>query len=132
MKKECSKCSEIKDYSEFSKKSRSPIGIRSECKTCQAILSRKYRSKNGKETLRAYNAKHKYNLTLEEYDSYLATPCDICNCKAIHLDHCHDSGKIRGGLCRSCNLLLGYAKDNTNTLRNAIKYLEDSCTQKNT
>lgn len=84
------------------------------------------------ETKRKSHAMNKYGLTLEEYYAHLETPCDICGEEAKHLDHCHDSGKVRGGLCRACNIAIGLMKDNTNTMRSAIKYLEDSCTQKNT
>lgn len=43
----------------------------------------------------------------------------------FHVDHCHDSGKVRGLLCMACNIMLGKAQDNTETLRAAIKYLEE-------
>ena len=55
--------------------------------------------------------------------------CDICTLPFLgnrdqHIDHCHDSGQIRGVLCRNCNIMLGYAKDNPQRLLNAVKYLE--------
>lgn len=40
-----------------------------------------------------------------------------------HIDHCHTSGRIRGILCSSCNLMLGHAKDNPETLARAAAYL---------
>lgn len=39
------------------------------------------------------------------------------------VDHCHINNTVRGLLCHSCNTLLGAAKDNPNTLRRAIDYL---------
>lgn len=40
--------------------------------------------------------------------------CAICRCyisgkgkNIFHLDHCHETGKPRGLVCRSCNRLLG-------------------------
>lgn len=69
--------------------------------------------------------KEEYNLMIEnQYGS-----CAICLSKSIsgrgrwHVDHCHSSGKVRGLLCKNCNLFLGLAKDNIQTLGNAIKYL---------
>lgn len=51
--------------------------------------------------------------------------CEICKrlCR-IHRDHCHRTGKSRGGLCQKCNLGLGLFNDNTALLRAAVKYLE--------
>jgi hypothetical protein len=53
--------------------------------------------------------------------------CEICKGPAIGrdraYDHSHDTGKIRGVLCRYCNLGLGYFKDNKNSLNTAIEYL---------
>lgn len=43
--------------------------------------------------------------------------------RAIHVDHNHDTGQIRSLLCGNCNLMIGYAKENTDTLENAIAYL---------
>lgn len=39
------------------------------------------------------------------------------------LDHDHITKKFRGILCNRCNVILGFAGDNENILRNAIKYL---------
>jgi hypothetical protein len=56
--------------------------------------------------------------------------CAICNCKTaggmgnFHLDHCHQTGRIRGLLCDRCNKMLGMAKDRPEILRAAAKYLE--------
>jgi hypothetical protein len=55
--------------------------------------------------------------------------CVICKEKLQfgHLsaiDHCHKTGKVRGILCRSCNLLLGHAKDSIETLKSAQEYLK--------
>ena len=58
--------------------------------------------------------------------------CAICskhadeNGQELAIDHCHDTGKVRGLLCRECNLALGYLDDNINLFANAIKYLNAS------
>jgi mannose-6-phosphate isomerase-like protein (cupin superfamily) len=41
-----------------------------------------------------------------------------------HIDHDHRTGKVRGALCYRCNMLLGYAKDNSCILKAASAYLE--------
>lgn len=41
-------------------------------------------------------------------------------------DHCHNTGTVRGFLCHHCNLMLGHAKDNVQTLHAAINYLKET------
>jgi len=57
--------------------------------------------------------------------------CVICdsddpkgNHGVFHVDHCHETGKVRGLLCDTCNRGLGMFYDNTNILKSAIEYLE--------
>jgi hypothetical protein len=54
--------------------------------------------------------------------------CDICGVPITGLnhnvDHSHDTNKIRGVLCRSCNLGLGMFDDNIDRLRIAADYIE--------
>ena len=87
--------------------------------------------------MRAHKLKHKYNMTVEDYD-YLWEQqngvCAICgqeetmkhqNGKTTRLsvDHNHKTGKVRGLLCRKCNIVIGNAKDNIDILFKAIQYL---------
>lgn len=52
--------------------------------------------------------------------------CAACGEKTSepHVDHCHATGKIRGVLCRGCNLALGHAKNDPAVLRKLAEYLE--------
>lgn len=73
-----------------------------------------------------------YNMTIEAFDSLLASQngvCSICAGPAagrgtFHVDHCHKTGIIRGLLCHHCNVGLGCAKDNPALLRKMANYLE--------
>ena len=55
--------------------------------------------------------------------------CDMCECvlpldfSKIHVDHCHKTGYVRGLLCNTCNVALGYI-ENDKILANAIRYIE--------
>lgn len=92
---------------------------------------------------RSYKTKQKaarvlntYNLTVAQCDDiwrYQGGQCAICKTEigrpsevgvTTHIDHDHDTGKVRGLLCPHCNLMLGHAKDNPETLRTAARYLE--------
>lgn len=44
--------------------------------------------------------------------------------RKTHIDHCHDTGKVRGILCHFCNLVLGQAKDRAEVLRRLAEYLD--------
>jgi transcription elongation factor Elf1 len=71
--------------------------------------------------------KKKYGITKIEYQEMVdATPhCPICGSEEpLVVDHDHSTSKVRGLICNHCNLVLGHAKDNIETLKNAIKYLE--------
>lgn len=74
-----------------------------------------------------------YGITEEDFLNLIRiqnNKCDICrvdfSCiktKDIHVDHCHETGQVRGVLCRWCNLTLGHAKDSINILELSIDYL---------
>lgn len=76
--------------------------------------------------------RRKYGITLEEYESMVEAQngkCLICHFPPLEgdrlvVDHDHKTKKIRGLLCRNCNLVLGHASDNTKILLAAIAYLE--------
>ncbi len=40
------------------------------------------------------------------------------------VDHRHSDGKVRGLLCKKCNLMLGYARDSGDILAQGILYLK--------
>ena len=76
----------------------------------------------------------KYGIGVEEYEALRLAQgnrCAICgtddpasNAGEWHVDHCHESGAVRGLLCSRCNIGLGYFKDDPARLTAAIKYLE--------
>lgn len=98
-----------------------------------------YRIKNKDKIaiqVKGYRLKKRYGMTIEQYDSLLKEQnnrCAICNRhqselqKPLAVDHNHKSGKVRGLLCTSCNLMLGYVCDSVNVLDKAKEYLCKYC-----
>jgi hypothetical protein len=81
---------------------------------------------------RRLNLRNSFNLTLEQYIQLLVGQdykCKICKQppsgikEVLCVDHCHATGKIRGLLCGTCNMLIGSAKEDKSILANAINYL---------
>lgn len=100
---------------------------------CQACYSREHRRKNPEKRRRwAHRAKIAvYGLTEEAYDAlYKAQEgrCAICRdelleSRRIHIDHNHQTGKVRGLLCSGCNRALGMLGDSVAGVRRALEYL---------
>lgn len=76
----------------------------------------------------------KYAISLNEYNRLLDkqnNSCAICGTKSpagvsgeFVIDHCHDSGTVRGLLCNHCNTGLGKLGDTIESLEKALKYLK--------
>ena len=83
-----------------------------------------------REEVRIKALMNNYGLTLEEYEVMLErqeNKCSICGSKhtVLCVDHNHETGKVRGLLCHSCNLGLGTFKDNIHLLQKSIDYLKE-------
>lgn len=76
---------------------------------------------------REQNLWHRYGITEAEFDTLLAQQgggCAICGRQTtLCVDHDHDTGEVRGILCRECNRALGLFGDDSDTLERAAKYL---------
>lgn len=81
---------------------------------------RRSRIKNPAATREANWRRHGINLSYEGYEALLVTQeyrCAVCGThasdlnKALAVDHDHDTGKVRGLLCDSCNKAVGLLQD---------------------
>ena|GEM_PF-2227119 len=76
--------------------------------------------------------KREYGITWDEYCFHLEKQghrCAICGKdnngkRNFAVDHCHQTGSLRGLLCNPCNSALGQFGDSADTLYKAIEYLE--------
>jgi len=150
--KHCYKCGKDKVLSEFPKHKGHSDGLASECKSCNSIRVKAWVASLPKERLikhKSYHNKYSqehpasweskrdtrfrtnYGRSLAEYNALLEKQdfrCAICRkhvsefSKALHNDHNHVTGKLRGLLCHKCNLRLGHLEDKA-FLAVAIEYL---------
>ena len=122
--KQCRSCGVEKPLSEFHQK-------QADCKSCR----RKKDSKRYYETDRANYYKRTYGITLADYDRMYEEQegcCAICGTHQLEItkrfcvDHCHDTGQVRGLLCDSCNKGIGILQDNDDILYRAADYIRAS------
>jgi len=84
---------------------------------------------------RAYYFKRHYGITMNELAEMWEVQNGVCGnhkCNRVlvqekggfAVDHCHATGKIRGLLCRFCNVSLGNMEDDVNKLLGLIAYLQ--------
>jgi hypothetical protein len=59
--------------------------------------------------------------------------CSCCNRKrrgTLHLDHCHETGRLRGFVCSGCNTAIGMVGESASALAKASKYVSSQCLQR--
>jgi hypothetical protein len=133
-KKRCSKCKKDKPLSAFTRSKKLKCGYESQCKDCKRPAIKAWNKRrpaaDKNKTHRKSIMKVKYGLSEEQYLNLLSAQgnrCAICNCsfqeKRVCIDHCHETGIVRGLLCANCNTGLGHFKDDTQSLQSAIEYL---------
>lgn len=131
--KTCADCLELKDYSEFPPFKRNKDGYYSYCRVCHRKKGRAYKERRKPVTTVQNRVRQllRYGLTQAGFDALLNTQGGLCAiCKGPepkhinwNIDHCHVTGRIRGILCRPCNLGLGHFQDNPVLLVAAVEYL---------
>jgi hypothetical protein len=80
------------------------------------------------EQRRESRLKATYGITLDDFERMREAQggrCAICGTSPDRLvvDHCHESGKVRGLLCAHCNISLGFMRDDPSAARKASEYL---------
>ncbi len=139
--KQCRGCRKAKPLSDFYQIKyrdlrRGGKSHRSRCIACEAISNRSQReSSRGREYQKNYRLLCKFGITLDKYREMLAEQCGMCaicgKTKAddtkghdLSVDHDHATGKVRGLLCRHCNVAIGKLGDSVEGLMRAVNYLK--------
>jgi hypothetical protein len=134
--KVCTKCGQPKLLSEFCSHPNSPDKLQYWCKPCQNKLRAKTRSTlEGKRKRRDAGLRRWYKISIDEYESLLAKceyKCQICGGEGddrtgLHVDHDHQTNKVRGLLCGNCNRALGGVRDNLEIALSLVEYIRSSC-----
>lgn len=132
--KQCSRCLEVKPWSEYTMRGKSRGGESRPQAFCR---------KCGVARVQAWKAKHpeRYaalkNGTLQKRRAAKVAlvgrephACDICGVLFVgshhdagHYDHNHATGEPRGWLCTKCNVGIGSLGDNPKIVERALKYL---------
>ena len=95
-----------------------------------------YRRSTKRTNLRKFALRHGVEIDIDLYDQMVDEQdgrCLICASEpgsiALAVDHDHETGRVRGLLCRSCNQGLGHFRDDPGLLRRAAIYLERDAKQ---
>lgn len=145
--KTCKKCGQTKPLDDFHRESKAHDGRTFYCKECNKKKARDWYANNvdhAKERMRThnrtragefrdYNLRRKYGITAAEYDALLEEQggvCAICggterieDGRAMAVDHCHRTNKVRGILCSHCNRAIGMLGDDPEVIARAVTYL---------
>jgi hypothetical protein len=136
VRKTCKKCGEVKPLEAYYEHPRTRDGRKGSCKACDAVKTNAWRRDNPERTKainRRVKLKKNFGITPEQYDEMLAAQGGVCaSCSTdkpggpygiFAVDHDHSTGKVRGLLCKNCNLAIGMLGDSAEGVRKALAYL---------
>ena len=126
--KKCGKCGQEKPLDQFHLQPSGKHGRHSYCKPCENRRRRESAPRTySEENKRKWQIKSRYGLTPDDVEVMKASQddnCAICQSALVrfHIDHCHNTGAVRGLVCHKCNIRLG-GWDDLEWRDKAIKYL---------
>lgn len=135
----CCICKEFKPKERFTIDKKRPGDVGSMCRECKSLHIDKPYTKRTTE-IRAIKFKmRRYGITEEEYRALYTHQSGVCAvCKraetmvikgsvcTLAVDHDHETGTVRGLLCRKCNQAIGLFKENVEWMEIAIAYLKSA------
>lgn len=114
----------------YNKTDRAKVLVKVRGPQAQKRRSQKRRAHGGREL----DLKSKYGMTQVQFEAVLTEQggcCAICRTSnprgrynRFHVDHCHETGGIRGLLCHKCNMALGIFGDTLQGVMRVVAYLE--------
>ena len=86
-----------------------------------------------KKKQRTAYLKSTYGMSYEDYQRLYAIQggrCAVCRRTSetyLSVDHCHETERVRGLLCRDCNWALGVLREDPLIALAMVRYIEDRC-----
>lgn len=122
----CPDCESFKALEEFPANRSGRNGRGGYCKPCHNARTHANRVKNHGST-RDFHLRRRYGINSVDYDRILAEQGGLCaGCHKVapaHVDHDHETGKVRGLLCFNCNQALGNLRDDLQVIDSLGTYL---------
>lgn len=118
----CSICKKEKELEKFGKNKSMALGYAYQCKPCHN---------------RRVNDRHRftrYGVTSEQFKEMLTKQDNLCAiCRKVSvgcrkgsdlcIDHCHTTGRVRGLVCKRCNVVIGKIYDDPLIAQRLVEYL---------
>lgn len=132
--KKCPRCGVEKPITEYNKCKGRRGGRQTYCRGCAKDYLVRWHAAHTESRKRYARISHlrlQYRLTPEEFEALAARAkgrCELCfkpfkDNRDRHIDHDHETGAVRGLLCRKCNLGLGHFAS-AHALRSAAEYVD--------
>jgi len=151
--KYCRGCGEDRPLSEWHKAKDRKDGLATQCKRCVKRRSDKWYQENTERkraTAKRYYAdnedrfrenayRSKYGIGVDDYERMYDEQggvCALCSkpetarekwngkVRRLAVDHCHETGRVRGLLCYRCNHIISCLGDNLNSALKLVRYME--------
>lgn len=138
--KNCRSCGLSKKMEDFHKNANKD-GRFNTCKKCQYKRLQEFRKdpahkERFKEYRRNNSITQRYGISIETYNDLVniqQNKCKICGNhpnkkgpiqnQSLHIDHCHNTGKVRGLLCHLCNRAIGLFRERIDLIEKSLEYL---------
>jgi hypothetical protein len=140
--KACTRCGLTQPLAAFSSCKYKWDGRQSVCRRCDRAYKKDFKSHpDGRVRVSGWEKrsklKYRYGITLDDYERLLAEQdgrCAICGKLPkgigrevrLHVDHDHDTGRVRGLICLKCNSALAQFGDSLEGVMKAVEYLKRS------
>lgn len=152
-RKYCPGCQKTKNVRNFHKHKNKPDGLASWCKECANGNSRRWAKSNkerrarvgqtyyeqNKDKVKAKRIEREYGLSPDEHKRMKKEQNNLCKLcgkpetgingtsgevQELCVDHCHETGKVRGLLCRRCNHLIACLGDTEQSIEKVLEYMK--------